>query len=125
MSAPASRPLRQPGRFWRLWWLPADGYSNALTDTGWAPIVDVDADLVPALLAELEDAGVPAHAAPTRPPFAVTPRRTRRQRPSPDTDQRWRLWVGTSRYSAAEELLRVRLPVLLRRRGTQSPPPVP
>jgi hypothetical protein len=103
MSAPASHPLHQPDRFGRLWWLPEGGKGNGLSDSGWAPLADIDPRLVRPLLAALRSAGVPAYAAPvTRRPL---PSRARR---------RWRLWVGTSRYSLAEEILRIRLPALLR-----------
>lgn len=106
MAASASRPVHQPERFGRLWWLPSHGTGNGLSDNGWAPIADIDAEIVRALLAELRAAGVPAHAAPvTRRPGSRTPA------PRP----RCRLWVGTSAYSRAEEILRVRLPVLIER----------
>jgi hypothetical protein len=107
MSAPASRPLRQPEQFGRLWWLPSDGQGNGLNDTAWAPLAIVDAGIVPALLAELRAAGVPAFAAP------VT-RRPTHHRQSGLAEGRCHLLVGTSRYSQAEETLRVQLPVLLR-----------
>jgi hypothetical protein len=109
MAASASRPVHQPERFGRLWWLPSHGTGNGLTDAGWAPVADVDAAIVTPLLAELRAAGVPAHAAPvTRRPGRSRPR-------TPPGAPRYRLWVGTSAYSRAEELLRVRLPVLLER----------
>ncbi len=106
MSAPASRPFRQTGKFGRLWWLPAGGEGNGLDDAGWAPIADIPAHIAGRLLADLHDAGVPAYTA------RVTGQR------------QWRLWVGTSRYGAAEEVLRVRLPALLTppRSGTRPAP---
>jgi hypothetical protein len=110
MSASASRPLRQPERFGLLWWLPPGGHGNGLTDAAWAPVADVDVAIVRALLAEFRTAGVPAYAAPVTVAGLY-----------------YRIWVGTSRYSQAEETLRVRLPVLLSRarqrrasRGRQS-----
>jgi hypothetical protein len=111
MSAPASWSLPQLERFGRLWWLPAGGRGNGLSDTGWAPAADIDADLVTALLAELRAADVPAYAAPvTRRPLPSAPRAGSKGRP------RWRVWVGTSHYSRAEETLRLKLPALLSRR---------
>ena len=111
MSASASRPLHQPEQFGRLWWLPSRGTGNGLCDTGWAPIADIDARIVTPLLAELRAAGVPAHTAP------VSGRASRRQRARAKLSHqpRCRLWVGTSAYGRAEEVLRVRLPVLLER----------
>jgi hypothetical protein len=110
MSASASRPEQQPDRFGRLWWLPSRGTGNGLSDSGWAPIADVDARIVSALLAELRAAGVPAHAAP------VTGRPGRsRTRSGASGEPRCRLWVGTSAYSRAEEVLRTRLLILLER----------
>jgi hypothetical protein len=110
MPASASRPLHQPERFGRLWWLPSRGTGNGLSDAGWAPVADIDARIVTPLLAELRAAGVPAHAAPV----AGRPGRPRRRSDASD-EPRCRLWVGTSAYSRAEEVLRTRLPVLLER----------
>jgi hypothetical protein len=108
MAASASRPLHQPGRFGRLWWLPAAGLGNGLTDDAWAPVADVDEPVVLAVLAELRAAGVPGYAAP------VTDRPGRsRHRGLPAATRPYHVWVGTSRYSRAEDVLRVRLPVLL------------
>jgi len=101
-----------------LWWLPHGGQGNGLTDAAWAPVADVDADIVKALLGELRTAGVPAYAAPVtrRPQPARRSRQARQARQAPGTTAAGRcyhIWVGTSRYSQAEETLRVRLPVLL------------
>jgi hypothetical protein len=108
MTAPISRPLHQAERFGRLWWLPSHGRSNGLSDVGWAPIADIGAAIVTPLLAELRAAGVPAHAAP----ITRRPRHVRRRTPG---GPRCRLWVGTSAYARAEEVLRISLPVLLER----------
>jgi hypothetical protein len=108
MSAPASRPMHRPEKFGRLWWLPSDGDGNGLSDTGWAPIADVDADLVPILLAEFRAAGVPAYAAP------VSRRPLPRRRARFPVPRRWHVWVGTSCYGKGEEVLRIRLFALLR-----------
>lgn len=112
MSASASRPASRPERLWRLWWLPLGGQGNGLSDDGWAPIADIDA-IVTALLAEFRRAGVPAYAA------AVT------RRPRRGASRRYHVWVGTSRYSLAEDILRVQLPALLkeRRQDTRPAPP--
>jgi hypothetical protein len=112
MPASASRSIHQPERFGRLWWLPSRGAGNGLSDTGWAPIAEIDARVIRALLAELRTAAIPAHAA------AVT-RRPRRSRGHDRAvgEPPYRLWVGTSAYSRAEEVLRTRLPVLLERAG--------
>jgi len=84
MAASAQRSVDNPQSFGRLWWLPSRGRGNGLDDASWAPIADVDASIVTPL---------------------------RRQ---PAGRPRYRLWVGTSAYSQAEDLLRVRLPVLCR-----------
>ncbi len=127
MSASASRPLRQPERFGRLWWLPGEGEGNGLDDAGWAPLAVGDVEVIRALIAALTGAGVPAFAAPiTRRPSPLARRaspRTRRasssrRGESPGAD-RYQLWVGTSRYSRAEDILRVKLPALLRTAGQQ------
>jgi hypothetical protein len=97
VSASASQPARRIEGFGRLWWLPAGGEGNGLDDTAWAPLAAGEACIMRALLPELRQAGVPAYTAP------VTH--------SP-ADDRYQLWVGTSRYSHAEEILRVRLPAL-------------
>lgn len=108
MAASAQRSVEKPGSFGRLWWLPSHGRGNGLDDAGWAPIADVDASVVTPLLFELGAAGVPAYAAPV----PVRPGQLLRgQRAEAARD---RLWVGTSAYSRAEDLLRVRLPVLSR-----------
>jgi hypothetical protein len=111
MSASVTRPLRLPERFGRLWWLPSKGQGNGLSEAAWAPIAEVDAAIVPALLAELRAAGVPAYAAP----ITVRPLSTSRRRPKAAVKHQSRLWVGSSAYSRAEETLRIKLPPLLKR----------
>lgn len=105
MAASAARQLEQSQRLGRLWWLPSHGTGNGLTDTGWAPVADIDPAIVAPLLAELRAAGVPAHAA------RLT---CRPARPHAAAAGSCRLWVGTSAYSRAEDILRVRLPALMR-----------
>lgn len=110
MTASASRPLHRPERFGHLWWLPSRGIGNGLSDAGWAPVADIDVRVVTPLLAELRAAGVPAHIAPV----TGRPSRSRRRWES-SGEPPCRLWVGTSAYSRAEEVLRTRLPLLLER----------
>lgn len=88
MSASVSRPVTQPQRFGRLWWLPSGGISNGIDDDAWAPILDVTAGEVTLLLAALRAAGVPAYAAHSR-----------------ATEASYRLWVGSSGHARAEETL--------------------
>jgi len=105
MSAAQIRQLSQLDRFGVLWWLPGGGESNGLTDVGWAPIADVDAALLPAVMTELHRAGVAAYAAPVS-------RRPSTRRHKDRAGNRRRLWVGTSQYSRAEDTLRIKLPLL-------------
>ena len=109
MSASSARQVQHPERFGRLWWLPPRGTGNGLADSGWAPVADIDPAIAAELLAELRRAGVPAHAAP----LTGRPRQSRPREGS--RGRQYRLWVGTSAYSRAEEVLRTRLPVLLAR----------
>ena len=111
MTAVAARPLPQPERFGLLWWLPCTGEGNGLSDTAWAPIAEVAARVVPALLAELRAAGVAAFA-------AAATRRPKARRDAAEPGRHC-VWVGTSRYCAAEETLRIKLPALLRQAGTE------
>jgi hypothetical protein len=97
MQASVSRPVAQPQRFGRLWWLPSGGISNGIGDDAWAPILDVSADLVTPLLAALREAGVPGYAA------AVARRNAPRRRAA--SEPRCRLWVGSSAHGRAEETL--------------------
>lgn len=88
MPASVSRPVTQPQRFDKLWWLPSGGISNGIDDDAWAPILEVSADDVRPLLAALAEAGVPAYAARLR-----------------AADTGYQLWVGSSAHSRAEETL--------------------
>jgi hypothetical protein len=98
MSGSISRPVPQPQRFGRLWWLPPGGMGNGIEDEAWAPILEVSADHVAPLLAALRAAGVPAYAA------AASPAPSRRTARAP-TGPGYRLWVGASAYGRAEETL--------------------
>lgn len=88
MSASVSRPVTQPQRFGRLWWLPSCGISNGIDDDAWAPILEVNADHVTLLLVALREAGVPAYAARRR-----------------AAGTSYQLWVGSSAHGRAEETL--------------------
>lgn len=79
----------------RLWWLPRRGVGNGLDAAGWAPILDVDGDRAGELLALLAEHGVAAFAGPIA--------------PGPGAATTARLWVGTERWSMAEDLLMQRL----------------
>jgi hypothetical protein len=78
----------------RAYWLPPHGHGNGLDAPFWAPIADVPAKDVEALLDALREAGVPGYAAEVGPPG---PRR------------RVRIWVASLRYSTAEDALRTAL----------------
>lgn len=122
MAASAEQPARRLEQYGRLWWLPADGEGNGLDDTAWAPLAAGDAATMRALLAELRLAGVPAYTAPARHSPSLRGRRSTatasaQARNPPGSNDRYELWVGTSRYGRAEEILRVRLPALLRASG--------
>ncbi len=105
MAASISRPVPQPERWGRLWWLPSGGLGNGIDDHGWAPILDIGADLVAPLLAALRIARVPAYGANVP---AAPSRRAARDRAAP----RCRIWVGTSAHGRAEETLIAVLPSL-------------
>jgi hypothetical protein len=88
MAASVPRPVAQPQRFGRLWWLPSGGIGNGIDDDAWAPILDVTGGLVAPLLAALHEAGVPGYAARCR-----------------GAEPGCRLWVGSSAHGRAEETL--------------------
>jgi len=118
MPDSVSRPLPQPQRPGRLWWLPPGGTGNGLNDDSWAPILEIDSDLVAPLLAALGARGVPAYA-------AATPRQRSGHRlaalPGPRAHAKGglthRVWVGCSAYGRAEDALIAVLPALVGRRG--------
>jgi hypothetical protein len=107
MTAPVSRPVAHAGQRGRLWWLPADGHGNGLDDDAWAPILEISRQIAPALLEVLRQVGVPAYAAPARPPGA----RLRERAGKPES---YRLWVGASAYGEAEKALLTAMPYLTR-----------
>jgi hypothetical protein len=86
---------------WQLDTAAWRGISNGLPALRWAPILDVQAALVPALLAALGSQGIPSRA---EPPSGL---RSRRTRPA-----RWHLFVDAVGYAHAEDVLRVELAVL-------------
>jgi hypothetical protein len=106
MVAPVTRPVQlSTGKFARLWWLPADGYGNGLDDTSWVPVLEISEQIVPRLLDELRDAGVPGYVAPAR--LAEDRLRDRSGRAAG-----WQLWVGASGYGRAEAVLLAAMPSL-------------
>ena len=113
MTAPVSRPIPQPGRPDRLWWLPPGGYGNGLDDQAWAPVLEISQQIVPTLLGLLREAGVPAYAAPAR--SAAARLRDRTGRP-----EAYRLWVGASAYGEAETALVAVMPYLAREAARQA-----
>ncbi|MBC3843289.1 hypothetical protein GXW82_32985 [Streptacidiphilus sp. 4-A2] len=91
-------------------WLPLGGRGNNLTATTWAPIADLDADLVDPVLELPRDARVPAHA-------ALAPAPVRRLLPGRSRPgEVWRLRVASTSYAKAEDLLMTALPRLRRAR---------
>jgi CelD/BcsL family acetyltransferase involved in cellulose biosynthesis len=80
-------------------WLPPGGLGNGLRAPSWAPIADIPARQVDAVLTALRDAHIPAHVAPApRPVRVLTPG----ARPPGAV---WRLRVGSTSYAKAESLL--------------------
>lgn len=73
----------------RAYWLPPHGRGNGLDASAWAPVADVPADDVAALLAELAAADVPGYAAEV----------------GKGSRTRCRIWVGSLRYATAEDVL--------------------
>lgn len=98
MTGSVEQPIFDLADRGRWWWLPREGVGNGLDDVGWAPILDIDAAAVADLLMTLRDAGVAAFASPTE---SVV----QRLRGGGQRKVNYRLWVGTSRFGAAEETL--------------------
>jgi hypothetical protein len=103
MTTSISQSLHLLSRFGTLWWLPRQGIGNGLDDLGWAPILDVDGDQVAELLEAFRAAEVPAYAARAYPAVEELTA-------SPDQPRLMRLWVGTSCYSRAQDVLLTRMP---------------
>jgi hypothetical protein len=104
--------IRDFGKYGRLWWLPANGYDNGLDASSWAPILDVDARAAMVLLNDMAAAQVPAYIAQVGPQANPTGHRR--------TEGDWaayRLWVASSAFAKAEDVLMAQLPALLRRFG--------
>ncbi|MEU6284390.1 hypothetical protein [Streptomyces sp. NPDC047028] len=80
-------------------WLPPGGRGNGLRAPSWAPIADIPAHQVDAVLAALGEVHIPAHAAPApRPVRSLT---SGEWQPGAV----WRLRVGSTSYAKAEDLL--------------------
>jgi len=108
MTGTIERPIAHLEVRGRLWWLPAEGFGNGLEDASWAPILDVDARVISALLAALREVNVPAFALPSH---SVA----QRLRHAHGLALSYRVWVGASRYSVAETTLLRVIPDLNRR----------
>ena len=104
MPSSVSHPLRDLSRLDRAWWLPPGGLGNGLDAVGWAQIMDADAPLVAPVLQALRSEGIPGYAAP-----AVS---ATKRRPARGGRHRYRIWVGASYYSRAEDALMRVLPRL-------------
>lgn len=90
------------GTLGRAFWLPPSGHGNEIPDTAWIPFLEVScADAAEDLLLKLARYRVPAYAAPVRPS-------------RPDS---YRIWVGSSSYGTAVNLLMRLVPELISRRG--------
>jgi hypothetical protein len=107
MTASVLRSVEELRRFGRLWWLPPGGRGNGFDDDAWAPILEISEAAVPAILAALAAASVPAYAAAGGRPGSRSFRRAR----EPGCCQ---LWVGTSAYGRAEAVLLAVMPHLAR-----------
>lgn len=94
-----------------LWWLPSGGHGNGLRDAGWAPVLEVPAGIVGPLLEAFRSAGVPAYASPAH---TVATRLAHRE-----SALACRLWVGTSAYGRAEDVLLTVMPALMPPRRDQ------
>ena len=88
-------------------WLPPGGHGNDLTAVGWAPVADLPAAIIEAVLDLLSTAGIPAYTAPAPLPVRNT------LPAAPQRGDLWRLWVGSTSFAHAENLLVDRLPALL------------
>jgi hypothetical protein len=117
VTASVTRPAEHLRRFGRLWWLPAGGLGNGLDDDSWAPLLEVNADVVGLLLEAFRIAGVPAHAALAHP----TARRLAASTPA--AWWHYRVWAGASAYGRAEATVLAVMPALsarLRERGSEA-----
>jgi hypothetical protein len=99
VTGAVSRSVGELSRFGLIWWLPAGGVGNGLDAEGWAPILEVRPDELARILPALAAAGIAGYAAPALPGR----RRLSRRR---TTETLFRLWVASTRYSAAEDVLR-------------------
>ncbi len=83
---------------------------NGLKDDTWVPLGFVEEHIVPALLRQLRQEGVPAFCGWVSTGFRIPPR------PS-----RWCLWIGYRSYWRAEEILGELVPELLRQKSGDRP----
>jgi hypothetical protein len=94
------RETRRDRAFWRA----PGGWDNGLDDDAWVAVLDVvNSYVATILLFNLRDDGVPAYAATVHTPRARRPV--------------VRLWVGASRYGAAQTSLMRLLPNMITRLG--------
>lgn len=87
-------------------WLPPGGHGNGLAADAWAQIGDFDAQAVGAVLDVLREGAVPAYAAAAPAPLRPL------TRPVAPPGSIWRLWVGSTSYNKALEVLLRALPRL-------------
>lgn len=89
--------------FARPFWLPPSGHGNGIPDIAWIPFLEVScAGAADDLLSAFSRHRVPAYAAPVRASH-------------PDS---YRIWVGSSSYGTAVDLLVRIVPELISRRGS-------
>lgn len=98
MSMSTHRTVPELTQRGRLWWLPASGVGNGLDADNWAPVVEVEVQLVPIVLERMRARGVPAFAAPAA-SFA------RRLRAHALVAGSYRIWVASTAHAAAEDVL--------------------
>ncbi|WP_405135139.1 hypothetical protein [Nocardia sp. NBC_01388] len=94
-------------------WVPSRGLSNGLNAHAWGILADLSESQVYRVLFALTDAGIAGYVLPVR--------ATTKLEPS-DPEIVWRLWVGSQRYGAAQDLL---MELLRYGRERRRPPPVP
>jgi hypothetical protein len=116
MSGSDHRVIRDLGSFGRLWWLPAGGRGNGLDDASWLAVLDVDGDVPAAqILDAMHAAHVPAYAAHLTGAAHAGAPRFERLRGEPVMPVR--IWVGSTRFGMARDVLLVLLPEIIRTHG--------